>query len=50
VQKHGLGGALTHGWDKLLIVIAAFALLTLTKLNPALIILAAAMLGALAYQ
>jgi chromate transporter len=50
VPKHGLAGALTLGWDKLLIVLAAFALLTLTKINPALVILAAAMLGGLVYR
>lgn len=50
VPKHGLAGALTLGWDKLLIVLAAFALLTLTKINPALVILAAAMLGSLVYR
>jgi chromate transporter len=50
VQKQGLGGALSNGWDKLLIVAAAFALLTLTRINPALVIFAAALLGAVVYQ
>ena len=50
VPKHGLAGALALGWDKLLIVLAAFAVLTLTKINPALVILAAAMLGSLVYR
>jgi chromate transporter len=50
VQKYGLGGALSQGWDKLLIVAAAFMLLTLTKINPALVIFAAALLGAVVYQ
>lgn len=50
VPKHGLGGALALGWDKLLIVIIAFALLTLTKINPALVIFTAALFGAVAYR
>lgn len=50
VPKYGLGGALTLGWDKLLIVAATFALLTLTRINPALVILAAAMLGCVVYR
>jgi len=50
VSKHGLAGALTLGWDKLLIVVAAFGILTLTRINPALVILAAAMLGCVVYR
>ena len=50
VPKHGLAGALTLGWDKLLIVLVTFAVLTLTKVNPALVILSAAMLGCMIYR
>lgn len=50
VPKYGLGGALTMGWDKLLIVLVAFLVLTFTRVNPAVIILAAAMLGCLVYR
>ena len=50
VGKHSWGGALTLGWDKLLLVLAAFALLTFTRINPAFIILAAAMLGGAIYR
>jgi len=50
VPKHGLAGALTLGWDKLLIVVVAFGVLTLTKINPALVILAAAMFGCVVYR
>ncbi len=50
VGKSNWTGALTLGWDKLLIVAVAFALLTCTKINPALIILAAAMVGGIAYR
>jgi chromate transporter len=42
--------ALTQGWDKLLIAVAVFALLTFTKVNPAFIILGAAVLGAAVYR
>jgi hypothetical protein len=41
----GWGPAITQGWDKILIAVAAFALLTFTKINPAFIILGAAALG-----
>ena len=37
--------SLAHQWDKVLITVAAFALLTFTKINPAFIILGAAALG-----
>ena len=50
VGKHGWEGAAAAGWDKLLIVLAAFVVLTFTKINPVFIILAAAMLGAAAYR
>ncbi len=50
VPKYGLAGALTVGWDKLLIVLVAFGVLALTKINPALVILAAAVLGGVVYR
>jgi len=37
--------ALIQGWDKVLISLGTFALLTFTSINPALVILAAALLG-----
>lgn len=48
--KHGWGGALPLGWDKVLIVLLAFGLLTYTKVNPAFIILGAAMVGGVVYR
>jgi chromate transporter len=48
--KHGWNGAISLGWDKVLIVAIAFAVLTFTKLNPAFIILAAAMIGLVVYR
>ena len=44
-KKSGWTTALLGGWDKTLIVVAAFALLTLTRANPALIILGSAAFG-----
>jgi len=49
-RKLGWGPALTHNWDKALIMLAAFGVLTLTKINPALVILAAAILGFIVYR
>jgi chromate transporter len=49
-KKLGWGQALTQGWDKLLFVIAAFVLLTFTKINPALIILGTAIIGLILYH
>ena len=46
----GWGQALTLGWDKLLIVAVTFALLTFTKINPAIVILGAAIIGFLVYR
>ena len=42
--------ALVHGWDKLLFAAAAFAALTFTRLNPAFLILGAAVLGVVVYR
>jgi chromate transporter len=50
VRKLGWEGAAQMGWDKLLIVLASFAILTFTEVNPVFIILGAAMLGAVVYQ
>ncbi len=49
-KKLGWGTALSHGWDKALIALAAFGLLTFTKINPVWIILGAAMVGFAVYR
>jgi chromate transporter len=49
-KKIGWGPALTQNWDKLLFVVASFLLLTLTKINPAIIILGSALIGFLVYR
>lgn len=50
VNKFGFFGATTVGWDKLLLVLVAFGLLTLTKINPAFVIFGAAALGGVIYR
>lgn len=50
VGKHSWAGAMTLGWDKLLIVVVTFAVLTLTRVNPAFIILAATVAGVVIYR
>jgi chromate transport protein ChrA len=42
--------ALLQGWDKVLITLGTFAALTLSSINPAVVILAAAALGLIAYR
>ena len=49
-KKLGWSAAVLGGWDKLLIVSAAFAVLTLTRINPALVILGSAALGLIVYR
>jgi hypothetical protein len=41
---------MTVGWDKLLIITITFAVLTLTKTNPAYVILAASIGGVVMYR
>lgn len=50
VKKLGWGVALVGGWDKILIVIAAFAALTFTRVNPVFIIILSGLLGFLVYR
>lgn len=50
VNKLGWGAALAGGWDKALIVVASFVLLTFTSLNPVMLVIAAAVLGFLVYR
>jgi len=50
VKKFGFAGSVTMGWDKLLIVLVAFGLLTLTRINPAFVIFGAAVLGGVMYR
>jgi chromate transporter len=49
-KRLGWGMALFGGWDKILFVLAAFAVLTLTRTNPVFVILAAAALGLAIYH
>lgn len=49
-QGSTLATLLTQHWDKLLIVLVTFVLLTFTKINPAFLVLGAAILGFLVYR
>jgi chromate transporter len=48
-KKLGWSPALGLGWDKILIIVAAFALLTFTKVNPVWLIIGAALVGLVVY-
>jgi chromate transporter len=48
--KQGWGGALSLGWDKILFVVVTFGLLTMTRINPAFVILGASCLGGVVYR
>jgi chromate transporter len=50
VKKVGWVAGVTGSWDKVLIALTAFGLLTFTSINPVWIILAAAVLGLVAYR
>ncbi len=49
-KQIGWGDGLTQGWDKAIIAIVAFGLLTFTEINPVFIILGAAALGFVVYR
>ncbi len=49
-KKIGWAAGLTQSWDKVLIAVAAFALLTFTSINPVFIVVGAAVLGFLIYR
>ncbi|GAM09337.1 putative transporter YwrB [Geobacter sp. OR-1] len=50
VKRYGWMGSLTCGWDKVLFVAVAFCLLTMTKINPALVIFGSAIVGGICYR
>jgi len=50
VKRQGWGDSLATGWDMILIVAVAFGLLTMTRINPALVILGAACMGGVIYR
>ncbi len=49
-KKLGWWAALSQGWDKVLIAVAAFAVLTFTTINPVFVIIAAAAAGFFLYR
>ncbi len=50
VGRHGWGGAVTIGWDKLLFALSAFCLLTFTEINPVFIVIGASLAGLVVYR
>ena len=50
VSKVGWGNGLVQNWDKVIIAIIAFALLTLTEINPVWLVIAGAVFGFIAYK
>src|SRR5690349_20392320 len=45
VSKSGWGSGLVQNWDKVIIAIVAFSLLTITEINPVWLVIAGAILG-----
>jgi len=50
VSKLGWGKGLVQNWDRVMIAIVAFALLTLTEINPIWLVIAGAILGLIVYR
>jgi chromate transporter len=50
VSKIGWGGRLAQNWDKVIIALSAFALLTLTEINPVWLVIGGAILGFIMYR
>lgn len=50
VKQRGWGDSLVFGWDKILFVAITFGLLTMTRINPAVVIFGAACVGGFAYR
>lgn len=50
VNKLGWGKGLSQNWDKVMIAIVAFTLLTLTEINPVWLVIAGAILGFVVYR
>ncbi len=50
IKRFGPLQSMTLGWDKLLIVAVSFAVLTFTEINPAIVVLASAVVGGVVYR
>jgi chromate transporter len=50
LNKQGLGASLLHSWDKWLIAVGAFLILTLTNISPIWLVLGAAAIGLIFYR
>ncbi len=49
-NKQNLGASILHSWDKLLIAIGAFLILTFTNISPVWLVLATAAIGLIFYR
>ena len=50
IRDLGWGGGFFQNWDKVLIAIVTFALLTATEINPVFLVIMAAILGYFVYR
>jgi len=50
LDKQGLGVSLLHGWDKWLIALGAFLILTFTRISPIWLVLGAAVIGLIFFR
>ncbi|HTX92657.1 MAG TPA: chromate transporter [Anaerolineales bacterium] len=50
LNKQSLGASLLHGWDKWLIALGAFLLLTFTNISPIWLVVATAVIGLIFYR
>jgi chromate transporter len=50
LNKQGLGASLLHNWDKWLIALGTFLLLTFTEISPIWLVLATAVIGLIFYR
>ena len=50
LNKQGLGASLLHSWDKWLIAVGAFLILTFTSISPIWLVLGAAAIGLIFYR
>jgi len=50
VSKVGWGNGLLHNWDKVLIALTTFAILTFTETNPVFLVIIAAIFGFVVYR
>jgi chromate transport protein ChrA len=50
LDKQSLGTSIVHGWDKWLIALGAFLILTFTTISPIWLVIGAAIIGLIFYR